>query len=159
MFAWFGRHPDVHTVFVSALSGRAGRFGTKVDGALGAWRRLPATVERIVVLRDTPKMLGDTDVCVERALARHRPAGPACARSRQAAVDRDAQQVAAAQAGPVRVRVVDLNDFICTRRTCLPVVGGALVFKDNNHMTAVFARTLGPYLKQAIDRQRVQIGA
>ena len=143
---------------MSALSGRAGRFVTQVSGALSAWRRLPNTVERIVVLRDTPKMLGDTDVRVERALARHRPAGPACARPRRAAVDRDAQAVAAARAGAARVRVVDLNDFIL-RRTCLPVVGGALVFKDNNHMTAVFTRTLGPYLEQAIDRQRVQIGA
>jgi len=157
VFAWFARHPEVTTVFVSALSGRAGAFETKVRGALGAWSRLPATVEHIVVLRDTPRMLGDTDVCVERAIARRRPAGPACARSRSAAVDRDPQAVAARRLGPARVRIVDLNDFVCAR-SCLPVIGGALVFKDNNHLTAVFARTLGPYLQRAIERERVQIG-
>jgi len=43
-----------------------------------------------------------------------------------------------------------MNDFICDARWCYPVVGGALVFKDRNHLTEVFARTLGPYLARAI---------
>jgi hypothetical protein len=30
-------------------------------------------------------------------------------------------------------------------------VGGALVHKDVDHLTQVFARTLGPYLLRAID--------
>jgi hypothetical protein len=30
------------------------------------------------------------------------------------------------------------------------VIGGALVYKDDNHLTEVFARTLGPYLAQAM---------
>jgi hypothetical protein len=50
-----------------------------------------------------------------------------------------------------RVRLVDLNRFICDRRRCYPVVGGALVYKDQHHLTAVFATTLGPYLQRAVE--------
>ena len=43
-----------------------------------------------------------------------------------------------------------MTRFICDRRWCYPVIGGALVYKDDNHLTEVFARTLGPYLNQAL---------
>ena len=38
-----------------------------------------------------------------------------------------------------------------TRRTCSPVIGGALVHKDSNHLTSVYAATLAPYLGRAVD--------
>jgi hypothetical protein len=44
------------------------------------------------------------------------------------------------------VQVIDLTHFMCGRRRCFPVVGGALVHKDPTHLTRVFATTLGPYL-------------
>ena len=50
-----------------------------------------------------------------------------------------------------RVRVIDMSRFFCGRTRCYPVVGGALVYKDDQHMTEVFGATLGPYLQRAID--------
>jgi hypothetical protein len=50
------------------------------------------------------------------------------------------------------VQIVDLNRFFCDRRWCYPVIGGALVHKDQHHMTVVFATTLGPYLGQDVNR-------
>ena len=41
---------------------------------------------------------------------------------------------------------------MCDARRCFPVVGGALVHKDEHHMTTVFARTLWPYLARRVDR-------
>jgi hypothetical protein len=32
------------------------------------------------------------------------------------------------------------------------VIGGALVRKDNTHLTSTFATTLGPYLLRAVSR-------
>jgi hypothetical protein len=32
------------------------------------------------------------------------------------------------------------------------VIGGALVYKDANHLTTVFGTTLGPYLERLLDR-------
>ena len=50
------------------------------------------------------------------------------------------------------MRLVDMTPFMCDRRRCYPVVGGALVHKDEHHLTAVFAGTLGPYLRRQVDR-------
>jgi hypothetical protein len=160
VFAWFGDHPEVRTVFVSGLSGGTGvlprggrgRFETSVRGYVAAWRALPASVERIVVIRDTPKMRGRVAACVERAHARHRPAGRVCAVPRRRSLDRDPLVVAAHTLSSARVRSVDLTRFFCARRSCFPVVGGALVLRDENHMTATFSSTLGPYLLEAVDR-------
>ena len=51
-----------------------------------------------------------------------------------------------------RVRLVYLNRFICGRNRCFPVVVGELVYKDQHHITTVFATTVGPYLLRAVDR-------
>jgi hypothetical protein len=76
VFAWFTTHPEVSIVFVSGLSGGSGvvqprgrsEFETSVAGYRAAWRALPRSVKRIVVLRDTPKMRGQVNACVEKAM-------------------------------------------------------------------------------------------
>lgn len=155
---WFRGHPEVATVFVAGLSDgtgvvpRGGRnaFDTAAAGYVAAWKALPASIEHIVVLRDTPKVRDDTDRCIEQAMARHTPAGPACAVPRAAAVDRDPLVGAAKRWRSPRVRVVDLTRVFCDRGACYPVVGGALVYKDSHHLTAVFATTLGPLLQRRL---------
>ena len=160
VFAWFTHHPEIHTVFVAGLSGGAGvysapghsPFATSVAGYLAAWRALPATVQHIVVIRDTPKMWPDTGRCVDAAIhAGHAP-GTACAVPRGARLDPDPLVVAAHRLNSPRVQVVDLTDKFCNPRECFPVVGDALVLRDVTHMTATFSRTLGPYLLQAVDQ-------
>ena len=47
-------------------------------------------------------------------------------------------------------QVVDLNDRFCSLKRCLPVVGGALVYKDLHHFTLPWAETLGPPLAEKI---------
>ena len=159
VLGWLADHPEVQAVFVSQITGSSwlpsgGRseFETAVAGYARAWRAAPRSVERIVVIRDTPKSETAAHTCIERAMDRRRRAGAACALPRRAAVDADPAAVAAARMRPSRVRLVDLNRFICDRRRCFPVVGGALVYKDQHHLTAVFAATLGPYLQRAVDR-------
>ena len=155
---FLGRHREVRTVFVSEISGGKGfypsrgrnAFETAVAGYAAAWRALPRSVEQVVVIRDTPKAQPGTASCVQEALRRHRAAGTACARPRRDALDADPAAVAAARTRAERVQVVDLNRFICDARRCFPVVGGALVYKDEHHLTTVFAETLGPYLERAV---------
>lgn len=158
VFAWFAKHPEVRTVFVAGLTGgssvvpRAGRsrFETSVAGYADAWRALPASVSRIVVIRDTPKVHSDTDTCVTRAVARGRSSpGTVCAVSRAHAFDRDPAMTAAARVGGRRIATVNLTRFFCDAR-CYPVVGGVLVLRDSHHMTGAFSGTLGPYLLEAL---------
>jgi hypothetical protein len=152
VISWLKRHPEVTTIVVSAIAGGArDRSIDAVGGYLGAWKSLPSSVQRIVVIRDTPKVRGGTDDCVERALAAHKVAGQACKVSRGEGLARDPQTTAARRFKGRPIEVVDMTPFMCDQRWCYPVVGGVLVFKDQNHLTEVFARTLGPYLAREID--------
>jgi hypothetical protein len=149
---WLADHPWIHTVFLAQLTRDVAEqpFAAAVASYEDAWETLPPSVERIVVIRDSPEARYDTLTCVGRALAAHVPAGPACAIPRSAALPADPAAAAAEQLGSPRVRSVDLTKFFCGPRRCFPVVGGVLVYKDENHLTPLFARTLGPYLLRAV---------
>lgn len=153
---WFRAHPEVRTVFVAARAGLriAGVPARRMDRAVraayaSAWRTLPPTVARIVVLRDTPLMRGATADCVQRAVDAHAAAARTCAVPRARALRPD-PAVAAARGLPDRVHVADLTDVFCDRRACLPVIGGALAYRDEDHLTATFARTLAPQLRRQV---------
>jgi hypothetical protein len=144
----------VDTVFVSQIASPKGVVverganvrAAEIAGYQRAWRALPPTVRRIVVLRDTPHARASTNPCIERALAAHRRPGPGCSLPRGAAVKGDTAAIAARRMRSARVRVIDMSRFFCDARRCYPVIGGVLVYKDENHMTPLFARTLGPFL-------------
>jgi hypothetical protein len=151
VYRWLGAHPQVHTLFVSAIAG--GPTYAKVDAEGGyfmAWRLLPPSIRTIVVIRDTPKARLSTDDCVERAMAARKPAGKACRLDRGRALPPDPEVAAAQDVSDRTVWVVDMTRYMCDRRWCYPVIGGALVYKDDNHLTEVYSRTLGPYLAKAL---------
>jgi hypothetical protein len=166
VFAWIRHHPEIHTVFVAeqasgapvpAAPGRS-ELGTAVEGYAAAWRELPASVRRIVVIRDNPLQPRGIDSCITRAIARRRLADRACPILRRRALPPDPAAIAARRAHSARIRVVDLTRYFCGPRSCPPVIGGVLVHKDTSHLTAVFASTLGPYMLQAIDRALGDLG-
>ena len=151
-------HPEVSMVFVSGISGGVGvvtegdQLAAQASGYLAAWRALPRTVERIVVIRDTPKMRTDTTRCVTRAMAARRDAGAACAVPRAGALIADAATTAARRWHSKRVRIVDLTPWMCDPSRCFPVIGGVLVFRDKTHLTRAFSETLAPYLERRFER-------
>jgi peptidoglycan/LPS O-acetylase OafA/YrhL len=155
--AWFAAHPEVSSVMVAAHAGAGvvAAPGVAVadarrDGYARAWSALPGSVRDVVVLRDTPRMRGATLDCVASAMGRHADAARACAVPRDFALKPDAAVAAASSPGGRRVRAVDLTDVLCDDARCLPVVGGALVYKDEDHFTPVFAATLAPQLRRAL---------
>jgi peptidoglycan/LPS O-acetylase OafA/YrhL len=156
---WFAGHPEIHRVFVAqhtggAIIGHPGprRFAAQVRGYRRVWAALPKTVQQVVVLRDTPKMRTATLDCVQQAMDAGRAPASACAVPRAIALEPDPAVAAARQManGRPRMGTIDLTDTLCDRRSCYPVVGGALTFKDIDHLTTVFAATLGPYLQEAV---------
>ena len=48
------------------------------------------------------------------------------------------------------MRVLDFTKQFCGPTRCYPVIGGAYVYKDDNHMNAAFAATLGRYVLAAL---------
>lgn len=156
---WFAKHPTIHTVFVVAhfagdvvVPDGGTELDTKVAGFHAAWKALPATVKQIVVIRDTPIVGFQANECVRNAKAKRRNAGSVCAVKRSEALRRDPAVVAARRLKSPRVKVIDMSRYLCSKKRCFPVIGGALVYKDDQHMTDVFATTLGPFLGRAIDK-------
>jgi hypothetical protein len=104
------------------------------------------------VIRDTPVLGFEANECVERALARHRNPGLACARPRVEVLRPDPAVAAAQRRRGDRARAIDLTRLLCSAQRCFPVIGGALVYKDDQHFTDVFSETLAPALRRALDR-------
>jgi hypothetical protein len=142
---WLRAHPSVRVVLTSASAGR----GFSQSGFRAMWRRTPHSVRRIYVIRDVPRVHYDTAQCVRRVRRRHGVTTGACAVARSGAFPADPAAAAARNAGR-RVRLVNFTHHFCSRRRCFPVVGGAYVYRDFNHMNPVFAATLGPYLLRAM---------
>lgn len=143
---WLVEHPGVDTLFVSQHRVRIrGSYADEVAGYLAAWRAVPRSVKRIVVIRDTPVRPKGTRACVVRAIRRRANAGRACASRRTRALRPDPAADAARRAGG-RVRLVDMTRYFCSPRQCFPVVGGVLTHKDSGHITAAFGATLAPLL-------------
>ena len=147
--AWLRAHPQVETLFVSnwappgsspiggnaAYGGGSAAYGAMLD-------RVPPSVKRIYVLRDIPHTTIRAVNCVKARRSR-------CSTPRSAALVPDPGAAAARSRGP-RVRAVDLTRFFCGATQCFPVVGGAFVYKDYDHMNAVFGMSLGPYVLRAL---------
>jgi hypothetical protein len=49
--------------------------------------------------------------------------------------------------------MLDLNDTICPDGQCPAEQGGKVVFRDSEHMTATFARSLGKELGQRLNME------
>ena len=159
---WLEVHPGVSTLFMSQHRGGGvvvppggTSIETKIQGYIQAWKALPASVKRVVVIRDEPYSTTRTPGCVARARARRRrPPGIACALPRKVALGPDPAVLAAKRFASPRVRVIDMTRYMCDRRRCYPVVGGVLVHKDIGHLTRLFSTTLGRYILRALNRLR-----
>ena len=159
---YLARHPEVDTVFAVGITGGKvhvppglTRFQAKVEGFRRAWQTLPASVEHIVVIRDTPKMTRRTAGCIDRAQARHKVARLSCAVPRHTALEADPQVAAALQERARHVQVVDLTARLCNSRRCFPVIDGVVVYRDIHHITPAFSRSLGAPLERAVEQAMV----
>jgi hypothetical protein len=156
--SWFAGHPEIRTVFISGnarapLVSRPGMsdYTARLDGYLSAWRALPPSITRLVVIRDSPTRRTATPACVRRAIRRRRPAGRYCEVAREMVLPRDPALEAARMLQARGAQVADFTRQFCGRRWCFPVVGGVLVHKDFDHLTQLFASTLGPLLLRRLD--------
>jgi hypothetical protein len=147
--AWLAAHPEVHTLFVSAHA--TTRYGSDpVAGFRLAWRRLPASVRHVYVLRDVPGAVNDEADCVSRRARRRQAAGAACSQPRAQALPPDPEANAARSGADPRVRLLDLTALMCRPDSCPAVIGGVLVRKDGDHITRAFSGTLGRFVLRAL---------
>jgi peptidoglycan/LPS O-acetylase OafA/YrhL len=128
------------------LSGPAAAAAMEA-GYLATLRRLHRLGLRTVVIRDTPVAPDVIPDCVSENLDdlaacdfRHLPTWETEFEAR------------AAERAP-KSHLIDLTPEICPEGICRSVIGNALVYRDDNHLTATFARTLRPWIEADVLRE------
>ena len=150
VLTWLWHQRSITRVIISGYN--IWRYATsEAAGFERLWNAFPPWVRDIYVIRDEPDAAPGKAACVTRAIRRHRPAGISCEVPRSRVLQDDREADTAQASGIRRVHMIDLTPFFCGATYCFPVIGGALVLSDSNHITEEYARTLGPYLLRAID--------
>ncbi len=110
--------------------------------------QLRATGAAVLVLGSIP----DPHTTVPACLSEHIDNAVACTPARPVAVDDAgiaAEQAAATAGGG---QYADLTSLFCTAARCPLIIGDNLVYRDDNHLTVSYARTLGPVIAALADR-------
>jgi hypothetical protein len=94
-----------------------------------------------VVIRDNPTSAEDVPSCVSEDIQHL----DRCSFPRKREWDRE-YDVRAAEASP-ETHLVSFIADICPGEICRAVIGNALTYRDKDHLTATFARTLEPMLE------------
>lgn len=147
--------PDL-VLATSAATYRVYQDGEKLTGpanldafAAGlrtAWTALTAQGLKVAVIRDVPRPFIDVPECVSR----NRHTLSKCAFDRSVGLAATSAQIASTT-GLSGVYLLDLTEYICPTDRCPAIIGNVLVYRDNNHMTATYARTLVRPLAAALD--------
>jgi hypothetical protein len=110
----------------------------------------------VIVLRDVPLVPFDVPSCLSRRAARLPLAGD-CSFVEDRAFKARARRAQDNAARGLGVRFVDLNDLICgvtlneVKGRCLTERDGMILYSDDDHLTASFARSLAPVLGERLE--------
>ena len=118
-------------------------------GLRRTYARLTGAGIHTIVLRDVPRTGFDVPACLSRRAA-DLPFSRACDYDRATSVSRVAIAAQDRAARGLPVRIVDMNDQLCDSPRCQVVRNGAVVFTDDNHLTATFSRSIAPVLGQRL---------
>lgn len=117
-----------------------------LPGQLAAWQRLDAQGVPVLALRDNMRFPTDPVGCV----AEH-GADPECGRAR-ADVLGARDPLTTTPGIPDSLVPLDLTDALCTAEDCPAVVGNVLVYRDDDHISATYVRTVTPFLDTLLRR-------
>ncbi|UIN29449.1 acyltransferase family protein [Microbacterium binotii] len=140
--------PDV--VFTSALAttpyasaGHDSSYDAAVAGYRSAWSKLTDAGVPVITVVDNPVWETDPNKCL-----RTRDAAACDGARSEVLVAKDPLREAAE--GAPGVTLLDFTDVYCDGSTCFPVVGGADVYRDQDHLTVTFVDSLMPQYTEAI---------
>lgn len=149
---------DVDAVFTAAIAttpyssaGFPSSYDAAVAGYVGAWDEVLERGIPVVTVVDNPVWETDPNKCL-----RTRDQSECVGARSDVLVENDPVRDAAAQRDGVTL--LDFTDVFCDAETCAPVVGGANVYRDQDHLTVSFADTLAPWYTQAL-RESLAAGA
>lgn len=119
-----------------------------IDSLSRLTTQLRATGANVLVLGPIP----DPHTTAPTCLSDHLDDALACSPSRPIAVNDAgiaAERAAATSAG---AQYVDLTDLFCTTTRCPLIARNNLIYRDDNHLTVTYAKTLTPIIAALADR-------
>ena len=138
----------LHRHYAVVIATELRQYTSSVAEHLAAMRPVAATGTRIVVVEDDPGVSAASTACVTRIA--YRATGD-CGTPVTDAY-RDPDRLAQAAARIPGARVVTTRRFYCRGAVCPATIGNVLVYRDTAaHVTASYARTVSPYLVEAIE--------
>lgn len=142
---------DLDAVFTAAISttpyssaGYPSSYDAAVAGYQDAWSEVLDRGIPVVTVVDNPVWETDPNKC----LRTRDQAECDGLRSELLVADDPLRGAASGLAG---VTLLDFTDVFCGEEVCWPVVGGANIYRDQDHLTVSFADTLGPWYAAAIE--------
>jgi len=118
-------------------------YQEEAAGTAKYWTDLENHGIDVVAIRETPFPDQDESGCV----AQHGRNSPQCSVPTAKAILPNPPTILASRDTGGKVKVIDMNSFICGPQECQPVVGNVLVYIDDRHLTATFGKTLTNYLE------------
>ena len=125
-------HPKIGTAAYADIAAGMARY----------WEQVQDHGISVIPIQEPPMMDFTPPDCVSG----HGADSPDCDRPAAEAIPQDPPVVQAARLMAGRVKVVDMNQYICGRDVCSSVVGNVLVYFDAHHLTSSYVETLTPYL-------------
>lgn len=130
-------------------------YESTVNGLVEAWSHRPSKKVPVIALVDNPMFEPDNAAYLRTTLGciqRHSPetAGEACGRPRTDVLVKDPHRDAVAR--DPNAHLVDLTHLFCGEEVCPAVIGNVIVYRDGNHITSRYARTLAPHLSRELAR-------
>jgi hypothetical protein len=140
--------PDLTLVSVSRVATHPMTAADDTIAAKGAaiGRMIDRVPGRVAIIVDTPHAKRDVPGC----LSSHKDDVDACAISHKDAFTHHLGAVEAVAAEASGAGLIDLTGRICFSDPCPVVVNDMIVYRDEAHLTATFARSLAPALGSAI---------
>ncbi|MEI5687759.1 acyltransferase family protein [Sphingomonas kyungheensis] len=139
-------HPPQVVIYALYLDGEIAQLpsdAVRLAAVRPALAQLAALGSQVIVLRDTPHLAGDPIAALDAAQPRPLPAV-----ARRAGPDIVAQAAATLPG----VRVLDMNDLVCPAARCRAVIGNLVVWRDEHHIAAHYAATLGDAFAERLGR-------
>jgi peptidoglycan/LPS O-acetylase OafA/YrhL len=121
-------------------------YAAKAAGVARMIGRLPG---KVVLMADSPRSAYDVPACLSSNL--HDIRNCATGRKRAFGYHGVIEKKVAEQA---RVPLIDIAGRICADNPCPAVVDNMIVYRDSHHLTATFARSLGPDLERLLNKVR-----
>ncbi|AZS36954.1 O-acetyltransferase OatA [Microbacterium lemovicicum] len=141
---------DIDAVFTAAIAttpyasaGYDSSYAAAVAGYRDAWGRMLDRGIPVVTVVDNPVWETDPNKCL-----RTRDESQ-CDGARSAVLVAE-DPLREAATGLDGVTLLDFTDVFCDDTTCFPVVGGANLYRDQDHLTVTFADSLAPQYTRAI---------